>query len=232
MAEKTLKQLYDDLRRTAGFAVVTGTLDSKTFPAAEADARARAVDLVREALAAQLHAAFSESAAAHFDRLSAIEARFGNHLQAIEGGLGAGLGRIGDAEARLNGLAIRIETLGETLARVSETREPPPASPPPPPERPALDQAALAAAIAPLAAELKALRGDLAAIEKAAASPSPVLLSEAPSRAPAPPPLPSNEALGQWIAALVAALIGGILLGLYGHTIADHIIAFFHRSFG
>lgn len=225
MAEKTLKQLYDDLRRNAGFAVVTGTLDQRSLPPADPAARERALALVRDALASQVEASFGESAAQHFARLSAMESRLGNHLLSIEDSLGVSLRQIAQTETRLNEMATRIEGLGETLghaiAKVDAT-----------PRAKALDAAALQSALAPLQQELVSLRRQIAQAQANAAAVSRPPITETPRPVETAPRGVANDAIGGWIAAVVATLIGGILIGLYGTPIADSIIAFFQRSFG
>lgn len=227
MAEKTLKQLYDDLRRTAGFAVVTGTLDSKSLPPADPAARERALELVREALAGHVEATFGESAAQHFARLSAMESRLGNHLLSIEDSLGVSLRQIGQTETRLNELATRIEGLGETLGHAMAKAEGAQQK-----TRPSLDPAMVQTALAPLQQELAAVRRQLAQLESATAARRSIGAAAAASaNEPAANGL-SGETLGAWITAVVVTLIGGILIGMYGNGIADSILAFFRRVFG
>jgi hypothetical protein len=225
MAEKTLKQLYDDLRRSAGFAVVTGTLESRALPPNDPAARERALELVRDALAAQVEASFGESAAQHFARLSAMESRLGNHLLSIEDSLGVSLRQIAQTESRLNEMATRIEGLGETLGHAMAQAEASPRSKP-------IDAAALQTVLAPLQQEIGALRRHVVQLEAAASRPAPRAAADMPPNAPHAAPPAVNDSIGAWIAAVVATLIGGILIGLYGNPIADSIIVFFQRSFG
>jgi hypothetical protein len=237
MAEKSLKQLYDDLRRSAGFAVVAGSLDPQTLPPSDEEARVRALALVREALAAHVDAAFGESAAQHFARLSAMEARLGNHLLSIEDALGVGLRQIGQTEARLNELATRIEGLGETLGHAIAAAEGAVTTQAP------LDGAALQSAVAPLMHELGTLRRHVIALEAAvharsgdAGLPTSGVATSLPRalRAidPAIDAVPEPEALGPWIAGIVAALLGGVLIGLYGSQAAAALSAFVQNLFG
>lgn len=227
MAEKTLKQLYDDLRRTAGFAVVTGTLESKSLPPADPAAREKALELVREALAGHVETTFGESAAQHFTRLSAMESRLGNHLLSIEDSLGVSLRQIAQTETRLNELATRIEGLGETLGHAMAKADSAAQK-----TRPSLEPAVLQAALAPLQQDLANVRKHLVQIEAAANARSATRLPAATAETPATANGVSSEALGAWVAAIVITLIGGILIGMYGNGIADSILAFFRRSFG